>query len=372
MAQELTFDTKKPENAFREQRIDPLRRGERGNRELTVSIASKGIPYDLTGCTVRFVGTTGTGQLVGPTEIEVANAPAGMVRHVLPAEMSTDAGLAHWYYEIYKGENYLDTTESCSVKVLQNAEIGGQQATIYIPILEQAKADEQARTAAETKRAEAETGRSTAETARVEAEKSRAGAETKRSTAETSRVEAEKSRATAETKRSTAETSRVEAEKSRAAAETKRVNAEAARVEAEKLRAAAETKRSTAETARVEAEKERAANETERDTSFTEMSEKLATAAATAKAARDNAAASATAAKKSEDAAAASALSAGKSADSAAAAIKDTADAAADARLAAEEARGSISADKSMYFKRVIDENGDSWPVIVDSTVKGD
>lgn len=274
MAQELTFDTKKPENAFREQRIDPLRRGERGNRELTVSIASKGIPYDLTGCTVRFVGTTGTGQLVGPTEIEVANAPAGMVRHVLPAEMSTDAGLAHWYYEIYKGEDYLDTTESCSVKVLQNAEIGGQQATIYIPILEQAKADEQARTAAETKRAEAE--------------------------------------------------------------------------------------------------KERAANETERDTSFTEMHDKLTTAAATAKAARDNATASATAAKESKDAAAASALSAEKSAGSAAAAIKETESAAADARLAAEEARGSISADKSMYFKRVVDENGDSWPVIVDSTVKGD
>ena len=330
MAQELTFDTKKPENAFREQRIDPLRRGERGNRELTVSIASKGIPYDLTGCTVRFVGTTGTGQLVGPTEIEVANAPAGMVRHVLPAEMSTDAGLAHWYYEIYKGEDYLDTTESYSVKVLQNAEIGGQQATIYIPILEQAKADEQARTAAETKRAEAETGRLTAETARVEAEKSRV------------------------------------------AAETKRINAETLRADAEKSRATAETKRSTAETGRVEAEKQRVANEEERDTSFTEMSNKLTAAAATAKAARDNATASATAAKESEDAAAASALSAGKSADSAAAAIKETADAAADARLAAEEARGSISADKSMYFKRITDENGDTWPVIVDTTVKGD
>lgn len=309
MAQELTFDTKKPENAFREQRIDPLRRGERGNRELTVSIASKGIPYDLTGCTVRFVGTTGTGQLVGPTEIEVANAPAGMVRHVLPAEMSTDAGLAHWYYEIYKGENYLDTTESCSVKVLQNADIGGQQATIYIPILEQAKIDEQARTAAETERAEAE--------------------------------------------------------KSRAAAET-------SRVDAEKSRAAAETKRSTDERARAAAEKERAANETERDTSFTEMSNKLTAAAATAKAARDDATKSATAAKESKDAAAASALSAGKSADSAAAAIKETESAAADARLAAEEARGSISADKSMYFKRITDENGDTWPVIVDTTVKGD
>lgn len=273
MAQELTFDTKKPENAFREQRIDPLRRGEHGNRELTVSIASKGIPYDLTGCTVRFVGTTGTGQLVGPTEIEVTNAPAGMVRHVLPAEMSTDAGLAHWYYEIYKGEDYLDTTESCSVKVLQNADIGGQQATVYISILEQAKIDEQAR--------------------------------------------------------------------------------------------------STAETARVEAEKQRVANETERETSFMEMSAKLSAAAAAAKAARDDATASATAAKESKDAAAASALSAGKSADSAAAAIKETADAAADARLAAEEARGSISADKSMYFKRITDKNGDTWPVIVDTTVKG-
>lgn len=273
MAQELTFDTKKPENAFREQRIDPLRRGERGNRELTVSIASKGIPYDLTGCTVRFVGTTGAGQLVGPTEIEVANAPAGMVRHVLPAEMSTDAGLAHWYYEIYKGEDYLDTTESCSVKVLQNADIGGQQATVYISILEKAKIDEQAR--------------------------------------------------------------------------------------------------STAETARVEAEKQRVANEDEREASFMEMSTKLSAAAAAAKAARDDATASATAAKESKDAAAASALSAGKSADSAAAAIKETADAAADARLAAEEARGSISADKSMYFKRITDENGDTWPVIVDTTVKG-
>lgn len=281
MAQELTFDTKKPENAFREQRIDPLRRGERGNRELTVSIASKGIPYDLTGCTVRFVGTTGTGQLVGPTEIEVANATAGMVRHVLPAEMSTDAGLAHWYYEIYKGENYLDTTESCSVKVLQNADIGGQQATLYIPILEQAKADERARAAAETKRVNAET----------------------------SRVEAEKSRATAETKR---------------------------------------------------------------DASFTEMSTKLSAAAAAAKAARDDATESAAAANKSKDAAAASALSAGKASDSAATVIKETADAAADARRAAEEARGSISTDKRMYFKRITDKNGDTWPVIVDSTVKGD
>ena len=274
MAQELTFDTKKPENAFREQRIDPLRRGERGNRELTVSIASKGIPYDLTGCTVRFVGTTGIGQLVGPTEIEVSNAPAGMIRHVLPAEMSTDAGLAHWYYEIYKGDNYLDTTETCSVKVLQNAEIGGQQATVYIPILEQAKADEQARNAAETKRDEAE--------------------------------------------------------------------------------------------------KQRAANETERETSFIEMSDKLSAAAAAAKAARDDATASAEAADQSKRSADASAIAAGKSADSAAAAIEETKDAAADARLAADEARGSISADKSIYFKRITDENGDTWPVIVDTTVKGD
>lgn len=274
MAQELTFDTKKPENAFREQRVDPLRRGERGNRELTVTIAVKGNPYDLTGCTVRFVGTTGAGQLVGPTEVEVVNAPAGMVRHLLPAEMSTDAGLAHWYYEIYKGENYLDTTESCLVKVLQSAEIGGQQATVYIPILEQAKADEQARNAAETKRDEAE--------------------------------------------------------------------------------------------------KQRAANETERETSFMEMSNKLSAATAAAKAARDDATASAKAADQSKRSADASANAAGKSADSAAAAIEETKDAAADARLAADEARGSISADKSMYFKRITDENGDTWPVIVDTTVKGD
>lgn len=57
-------------------------------------------------------------------------------------------------------------------------------------------------------------------------------------------------------------------------------------------------------------------------------------------------------------------------ATNAANASKDGADlAAADARKAAEEARGSVSSYMKIYFKRVTDAQGNSWPVLVDMTI---
>lgn len=44
-------------------------------------------------------------------------------------------------------------------------------------------------------------------------------------------------------------------------------------------------------------------------------------------------------------------------------------DAKTEALKAAEEARGSVSADRKFYFKRVTDANGDTRPVIVDMTI---
>lgn len=71
------------------------------------------------------------------------------------------------------------------------------------------------------------------------------------------------------------------------------------------------------------------------------------------------------------DAASGAASRADTSAGNAESATKSATDAAADARKAAEEALGSVSGDKKFYFKRVTDENGDTWPVIVDMTVEG-
>lgn len=74
MRQDITLDVRKRETSFGRAKLLPLRRGEKGNRELVVSIAENGVSYDLTGKAVRFLATTSAGKLVGPIGIEVADA----------------------------------------------------------------------------------------------------------------------------------------------------------------------------------------------------------------------------------------------------------------------------------------------------------
>ena len=66
MDQTISLDAKKRESSFCEEKIYPMRRGERNNVVLTVQVRADGAPYDLTGKEARLVGTTADGKLVRP------------------------------------------------------------------------------------------------------------------------------------------------------------------------------------------------------------------------------------------------------------------------------------------------------------------
>lgn len=55
MIETLMLDTRKCDSPVGKARIAPLRRGERNNTPLTVSVRQNRMPYDLTGMTAHLV-----------------------------------------------------------------------------------------------------------------------------------------------------------------------------------------------------------------------------------------------------------------------------------------------------------------------------
>lgn len=225
MDQTIRLDAKKRESSFCEERIYPLRRGERNNVVLTVQVRADGAPYDLTGKEARLVGTTADGKLVGPCPLEVSDAKAGTGSLTLPASMCSAVGTTHAYIEVREGETLVETTDSFACKVLECADMDAEQAEEYKPLIaeareatdaaksaaERAESGEDERAAAERDRVSAEESREQAEQARKQAESTRASSETLRALSETSRAEAESLRKQAESLRGESETKREEA-----------------------------------------------------------------------------------------------------------------------------------------------------------------
>ncbi len=135
MDQTITLDARKRESAFCEEKIYPLRRGERNNVVLTVQVRANGAPYDLSGKTAQLVGTTADGKLVGPCALEVSDAEAGTGSLTLPASMCSAVGTAHAYIEIREGETLVETTDSFACKVLDCADMDAEQAAEVSPLV---------------------------------------------------------------------------------------------------------------------------------------------------------------------------------------------------------------------------------------------
>lgn len=135
MDQTIRLDAKKRESAFCEEKIYPLRRGERNNVVLTVQVRADGAPYDLTGKEARLVGTAADGKLVGPCALEVSDAKAGTGSLTLPASMCSAVGTAHAYIEIREGETLVETTDSFACKVLECADMDAEQAAEAAPLV---------------------------------------------------------------------------------------------------------------------------------------------------------------------------------------------------------------------------------------------
>ena len=135
MDQTIRLDAKKRESAFCEEKIYPLRRGERNNVVLTVQVRADGAPYDLAGKTVRLVGTTADGKLVGPCALDVSDAKAGTGSLTLPASMCAAVGTTHAYIEIREGDTLVETTDSFACKVLECADMDAEQAAETAPLV---------------------------------------------------------------------------------------------------------------------------------------------------------------------------------------------------------------------------------------------
>lgn len=160
MRQDITLDVRKRETSFGRAKLLPLRRGEKGNRELVVSVEEDGRAYDLSGKTASLVATTAAGKLVGPCPMEVAEA--GIARIMLPAALYSAVGAFTGYVEIREGETLVDTTDSFGGKVIECADFDSEQAAEFTPLLgelQNAVAEEAKRVEAEKVRAQAETER---------------------------------------------------------------------------------------------------------------------------------------------------------------------------------------------------------------------
>ena len=135
MDQTIRLDAKKRESAFCEEKIYPLRRGERNNVVLTVQVRADGAPYDLTGKEARLVGTTADGKLIGPCPLEISDAKAGTGSLTLPASMCSAVGTTHAYIEVREGETLVETTDSFACKVLECADMDAEQAEEATPLI---------------------------------------------------------------------------------------------------------------------------------------------------------------------------------------------------------------------------------------------
>lgn len=135
MDQTIRLDAKKRESSFCEEKIYPLRRGERNNVVLTVQVRADGAPYDLTGKEARLVGTAADGKLVGPCALDVSDAKVGTGSLTLPASMCSAVGTTHAYIEIREGDTLLETTDSFACKVLECADMDAEQAAETAPLV---------------------------------------------------------------------------------------------------------------------------------------------------------------------------------------------------------------------------------------------
>ena len=135
MDQTIRLDAKKRESSFCEEKIYPMRRGERNNVTLTVAVRRDRRPYDLAGMTAHLVWQAADGKLVGPVPMEVTDPAAGTVRCTLPNACYSAVGTARAYIELRRGEELVDTTDELCVKVLDCIDADAEQAEEYKPLI---------------------------------------------------------------------------------------------------------------------------------------------------------------------------------------------------------------------------------------------
>lgn len=130
----LNIDTTKSE--FQNPMVQ-LRQGDGNYQSLSVTVTSNGEPFDLTGWTTTFMGTTAGGFKIVDSAVTVKNALQGQFTYTPPKSWGQDQGeFKNAYFKFTKSE---ETASGASfrVNVLDAVDLTAAEAGNYISIVDQ-------------------------------------------------------------------------------------------------------------------------------------------------------------------------------------------------------------------------------------------
>lgn len=147
MDQTVTLDVRKRSGmSSRRIELDMMRRGEKGNVDLTVHVIAGGYSYDLTGKQVYFRSKSSQGRVVfddSSAGIKITDAEGGVLSHTLPSEFASEPGTMTAYYEIRQNDSFLDTTESFTTVIANDIDLSAESAEDYVSEFDRIASDAQ-------------------------------------------------------------------------------------------------------------------------------------------------------------------------------------------------------------------------------------
>lgn len=110
-----------------------LRQGDYGIDTMRVSLSVANEPMDLTGATVKFMGTTAGGrQIIDDVHVKIIDAKGGVFEYVFPSQAAGDIGEYKVAYFLITQANGQSSTMDFRVQVLSGVDISAPVASEYI------------------------------------------------------------------------------------------------------------------------------------------------------------------------------------------------------------------------------------------------
>ena len=107
-----------------------LRQGDANSLTLNISVNEDGLPFDMSDCEARFMARLRNGKVViDPCEATGGNA----LRYTLPSAIATFPGtVGVCYIAIYRGEEWVASTNCMRFVVLEGVDISAEQAESFV------------------------------------------------------------------------------------------------------------------------------------------------------------------------------------------------------------------------------------------------
>lgn len=134
MREIIILDLQKSSSAFVPVIYLRARRGDSRSLSRTFQILDDGEPVNLTGCTVSFMAENAGGSPI-MEEVESADQ-SGIFTYRFPDAVAAVRGSVTMAYFRVEGEDYVASTNSLSIEVLDNVDLTNEVTGAYVPMLD--------------------------------------------------------------------------------------------------------------------------------------------------------------------------------------------------------------------------------------------